>query len=159
MSDEQQQPSPQHDPIDSAQTELVALKEQLAESQEKWKRALADYQNLERQTEEARARFVKIATMGFVEELIEPYDNLLLATKHIQEKGLAMVISQFRAVFERQGLCEINPIGKEFDPASMEGVGTAEGKENTVIEVMSVGYMLHDVLVRPAKVLVGKQSK
>lgn len=130
----------------------------LAEAEGKYKRALADYQNLERQTREAQIRFAKLATQGFVEELIGPYGNLLLATKHLKDKGLEMVIGQFRQVFESQGLKEINPIGQAFDASSMEAVDTREGEEGKVVEVMSVGYELNGIVIQHAQVIVGKKK-
>lgn len=148
---------------DKVQDEEVLLdqsecEQRCAEYEMKYKRALADYQNLERQTRESQIRFAKLATQGFVEELIGPYDNLLLATKHLKDKGLEMVIGQFRQVFESQGLKEINPIGQTFDATTMEAVDTKEGEEGKVIEVMSVGYELNGIVIKHAQVVVGKKS-
>lgn len=142
-----------------AQAEIDRLQEEKAEFETKYKRALADYQNLERQTAEQSVRFAKLATKDFVEQLIKPYDHLLLAAKHVKDKGLDMVITQFTQVFESQGLKELNPVGKAFDPQTMEAIDTKEGKEDTVIEVMSVGYELNGIVIKPAQVIVGTKSK
>ncbi|MEP7166856.1 MAG: nucleotide exchange factor GrpE [Candidatus Woesebacteria bacterium] len=130
----------------------------LAETEGKYKRALADYQNLERQTAESSMRFAKLATKDFVEQLVEPYDHLLLAAKHVKDKGLDMVITQFKHVFESQGLQEINPVGLPFDPQTMEAIDTKEGEEDKVVEVVSVGYALNGIVIKPAKVIVGTKS-
>lgn len=143
---------------EGAASEHVECERRLAEAEGKYKRALADYQNLERQTRESQIRFAKLATQGFVEELIGPYDNLLRATAHLKDKGLEMVIGQFRQVFESQGLKEISPIGQLFDATTMEAVDTKEGEEGKVIEVMSVGYELNGIVIKHAQVIVGKKS-
>lgn len=137
--------------------EIINLRTQLEEVERKYKRALADYQNLERQTRESQIRFAKLATQGFVEELIGPYDHLLLAAKHVKDKGLDMVIAQFRQVFETQGLKEIHPLGQVFDPLKMEAVDTKDGEEGKVIEVASRGYELNGIIIKPAQVIVGKR--
>lgn len=122
----------------------------------KYRRALADYQNLERQTQADQSRFVKIATQLFVEQMLQPYDHLRMAAKHLKDKGLDIVVAQFKQLFESQGLKEIEVMGKAFDPEKMEAVGTAEGKQDTVLEVTQSGYELNGVVIRPAKVIVGK---
>ena len=151
--------SEQQEEVDQLTSRPLDQWEQKAEEFElKYKRVLADYQNLERQTAEGMKRFAKIATQGFVEELVEPFDHLLLASKHLKDKGLEMVISQFKQVFENQGLKEINPVGQAFDPTKMEAIDTREGKENSVEEVVSVGYELNGIVIKHARVVVGKSK-
>ncbi len=143
----------------SEQDQIIEkLLAQCGEYEAKYKRALADYQNLERLSAEQSVRFAKLATKDFVEELVEPYDHLLLAAKHVKDKGLDMVISQFRQVFESQGLKELHPVGEVFDPLKMEAVDTKDGEEGKVVEVMSSGYELNGIVVKPAQVIVGKKS-
>ncbi len=127
-------------------------------SEEKYKRALADYQNLERHMAEANLRMVKLATKEFVESLVGPYDHLRMAASHLHDKGLEMVLRQFQQVFEVQGLEEINPTDEEFNPEIMEAVETKEGKVNVVLEVAQVGYRLNGIVIKPAKVIVGKSQ-
>lgn len=138
--------------------QLKETKDQMVLMEGRYRRALADYQNLERQVKEDQSRFVRIATQLFVEQMLTPFDHLMLAAKHLQDKGLDLVIGQFKQLFESQGLKEIEALGKEFDPSLMEAVGTKEGQEAQVLEVMQAGYELNGVVVRPAKVIVGKQS-
>ncbi|HSW89247.1 MAG TPA: nucleotide exchange factor GrpE [Patescibacteria group bacterium] len=162
MSDDKQQTQTQEPdtsdqiPVTPDRDEVEIWKLKAQECEMNWKRALADYQNLERQTHEGQIRFAKLATQGFVEELLQPYEHLQLAAKHLQDKGLEMVINQFKQVFESQGLVEINPLGKPFDAGSMEVIETKGGKENEVLEVASVGFELNGIVVKHARVVVGK---
>lgn len=140
------------------QEELEIVRQQASQFEERYKRALADYQNLERQVSEQQMRFAKLATEDFVRQLLTPFDHLHLAAKHLHDKGLDMVIAQFKQVFEQQGLTEIDALGKPFDPETMEVVETREGEDGKVIEVMSNGYMLNGIVIQVAKVVVGKQT-
>lgn len=135
---------------------LAAMEEKAELSEEKYKRALADYQNLERQVADANLRMVKLATKEFVESLVGPYVHLKMAASHLHDKGLEMVLRQFQQVFEAQGLEEINPVDQEFDAETMEAIETKEGKENVVLEVAQEGYRLNGIVIKPAKVIVGK---
>ncbi len=132
------------------------LQSQLELKEGKYRRALADYQNLERQTQEDQSRFMKIAARLFVEQMLVPFDHLQMAAKHIQDKGLDLVIAQFKQLFESQGLKEIEAQGKSFDATRMEVIDTKEGEEGKVLEVVQPGYELNGVVIRPAKVVVGK---
>ena len=58
-------------------------------------------------------------------------------------------------VLRAEVVTEINPEGENFDPKLMECVETVEGVHNTVVRVVQRGYMLHDMLRRPARVEVG----
>jgi molecular chaperone GrpE (heat shock protein) len=81
-----------------------------------------------------------------------------LAQNHLNDPGLKMAIDKFDSVLKTEGLEEINPLGLEFDPQSMECIETVEGKENLVIEVKKLGYKLNGHIIRPAQVSVGKTS-
>ena len=70
-----------------------------------------------------------------------------------------MTMSMFMQVMEKNGLEQIDPLGKGFDPEKHQAISMveAEGAEpNAVIEVMQKGYALNDRLVRPAMVVVAK---
>lgn len=144
--------------LEICQAQVKTLEEQIKTSEEKYRRALADYQNLERQTALDQQRFAKIATQVFVEQMLTPFDHLKLAAKHLNDKGLELVVTQFEKLFASQGLQEVKTLGKVFDARSMEAVGTRQGKENEVLEVLQSGYELYGVLIRPAKVIVGKDN-
>lgn len=141
---------------DDVQAEMTALTQKVEELDWKYKRALADYQNLERQVRQDQQRFAKIATQMFVEQMLTPFDHLQMAAKHINDKGLELVIAQFKQLFESQGLTEIEAAGKQFDANTMEAIETRDGEEGMVLEVAQPGYQLHGVVIRPAKVVVGK---
>ena len=62
---------------------------------------------------------------------------------------------------DQTSLKEIEALGQCFDPQYHEAVGEVEvegAEEGCVVEVLHKGYMIHDRLLRPAKVLVAKNS-
>lgn len=132
------------------------LKPQENEFEEKYRRALADYRNLERRVREDREKFIKLANADLIERLLEPLDFMEQATEHIDDQGVQMVVDRFWQVLQDEGLKEIDSLGKEFDEKTMECVeNRARGKGQRVIEVKRKGYFLNGVLLRPARVVVG----
>jgi molecular chaperone GrpE len=150
----EEQTSDEFLPEDSQMIEDLQARAQ--EFEEKYKRVLADYQNLEHRMQVDRIQNVKMANKWLIESLLEPIDFMEKATVHINDAGLKMVIDRFYQVLEEYGLKEIPVMGKMFDEKTMEAVDTAEGEENKVVKVVSKGFMLHDQVLRHAKVVVGQ---
>lgn len=165
MSDEIEQQNTDEVTPDESTTELESLKAQAEELEHKYKLALADYQNLLRQTTKERRDSILYANEALILDLLPVYDNLKLSLKHSGGDGneswltgLQHVIQQFRKVLEEAGVKEIKTEGEKFDPATMEAVEnreTAEKKlDHTVAEELKAGYMLHDKVIAPARVAV-----
>lgn len=129
-------------------------------SEEKYKRVLADYRNLEHRTQIERQQYIKVANRYLIESLLEPLDFMEQATKHIEDKGLQMVIDRFYQVLENEGLEDIKiKVGDPFDEKTMEAVDTAEGEEGKVVKIQQKGFKLNGSVLRHAKVAVGIGNK
>ncbi len=125
------------------------------EMEQNWKRALADYQNLVKRTQEQQGQARTYACLSLTERLLPVLDHLQLAAKHLNDPGLAMVVDQFKQALTAEGVVEITALNEPFDPMTMECVEQADGPKDQVIEVVSSGYKLSDRVIRPAKVKVG----
>lgn len=132
------------------------FKQRIEELENNWKRALADYQNLEKRTVQEREKFVKWANATLIDKLLGVLDTLEKAVDHLKDKGLKLALDQFRIVLESEGLKEVKAVAEEFNPETMNAVEMVKGNKNKVIEVVLKGYMLNDKILRPAKVKVGR---
>ncbi len=126
------------------------------------KRALADYQNLEKRIAEEKSSWIKVANKDLLLKLLPGFDSLLLAEKHTQDSGVKLSIKHFLDILEQEGVRKIETIGKDFDPTLMEAVSTTEvdpstgsGQEGKVVEELRTGYTLFGQVLRPAQVVVG----
>lgn len=130
------------------------IKDKEEDWKEKYLRALADYQNLQKRVEEERMRMIKYANEQLILELLEVYDNLIKASEHISDEGLKIVIKQLEDLLKKYGVEEISVEG-EFDPQWHECVEMVQGNEdNKICGVVKKGYKLYNKLIRPAKVKV-----
>ncbi len=132
---------------------IVELQQQLADSLEREKRVLADYQNLVKRNREERIKFLQLANQSLVETLLSPLEHLGLAAEQIEDQGLNMVIRDFWQVLEEAGVEEIYPKGEKFDLETME-VTDKKGDGETVIKVVRRGYRLNGQVIQHAKVIV-----
>lgn len=123
-----------------------------------WKRAVADYQNLQKRVSSEKEQLVRLANEALLEEILPVLDNLETVLQHIKDTGLEITVNQFRDVLRRVGVEEIDLLKKDFDPHLAEAVDVVEGDENKVAEVVKKGYLYNYKVIRPAKVKVGKKK-
>lgn len=136
--------------------EIKILKAKIEELEEKWKRALADYHNLEKRLEKKKEELVKFSNASLIDKLLSVLDSLEKAVDHLEDKGLKLVLEQFKAVLSSEGLTEIKAQGEKFDPEKMDAVEMVKGEKDRVFEAILKGYRLNNKVLRPAKVKVGK---
>jgi molecular chaperone GrpE len=145
---------------------LETIKEESAYNLAGWQRAQADYQNLKKESEKARLDSIKLANKGLIENLIPVFDNFALATKHLPVElqdnnwvqGIVYIHKQLQDILIDEGVEIIDPVGEIFNPNIHEAVDSIEledsSKQNTIIEVLQVGYKLNGSLIRSARVKV-----
>jgi molecular chaperone GrpE len=131
------------------------LKEQLA-------RALADYANLKKRSDEERSTMYKLASVSFMSKLLPIIDNLKQAQNHVNDSGIAIIIGQLETLAKDEGFEEIKlKVGDLFNEELAEAVEAIEtDKEmdnNTISEVILSGWKYSDgSVVRHARVQVYK---
>lgn len=137
------------------QQQLHQLQQELQQCSERERRALADYQNVLRRSQEERAKLIALANADLMQSLLQPLDHLELAARQLQDKGLDMVLAQFKGTLTQFGLEPIAVEGKKFDIETMEAVERKSPEGETVVEVRATGYTLNGQVIRHAKVVVG----
>lgn len=138
--------------------DIEALESRLEESENKYKRALADYQNLQKRAQDERLDLIRSANKDLLLRILSVLDTLLLAQLHTQDKNLEVSINHFMDILKSEGVTKIETIGKEFDPMVMEAITTAEGEEGKVVAEVRAGFMLNEKLLRAAQVTVGSKN-
>jgi molecular chaperone GrpE len=139
-------------------SEIENLQKQGEEWKNKYVRALADYQNLERRTIEEKHEIRKFAAEVVLERLLPAIDTLKRARDHIKDTGLDLAYKELIAVLQEQGVEHIKVVGDPFNPHEMECIEVVEGEDNKVIEELLPGYRLHGKILRVAQVKVGKKG-
>ncbi|MBI2595210.1 nucleotide exchange factor GrpE [Candidatus Daviesbacteria bacterium] len=147
------------------------LKQDFDNLQNQLKRAVADYQNLEKRVAEGRSELTNWATTELIRKLLAVLDHLEKAMEGASEeekasgwyKGMELAVKQFQQVLKDEGLeeIEIDPstsLGTRFDPSLHEAVDMREGEYDKILEVAEKGYNLNGKVLRPAKVVVGRKE-
>jgi len=152
--------------IESADSPEQALAEEKKKAEEylaNWQRTQADFINYKRRTEQERQEFNNYANANLILGLLPVVDDLERAldavppryAKHDWVEGVRLVERKFKTILEGQGVKPIKAMGETFDPIFHEALRQGRGEDGVVIEEFQKGYMLHDKLLRPARVVVG----
>lgn len=139
------------------------MKKQQNKEAEEWKskyvRVLADYQNLEKRTEERVNDVRQFAAEVILNRLLPVVDTFSKVREHVHDAGLELAVKELLSVLAEQGVEKMDVKDKQFDPTSMECVEVVEGADNRVIEEMLPGYTFRGKILRIAMVKVGKERK
>ncbi len=158
------------DPIKELEDQLNAKEEEAKETYDRLLRVSAEFENYKKRSAREMDDFRKFANQSLLKEMLSVVDNLELAINSANEKqksdsslreGLDLTLKEILRVFEKFSVNPIESKGKSFDPTYHEAVmqeETDEHPENTVINEMQKGYLIHDRLLRPAMVVVAKPS-
>lgn len=139
-------------------SEATNLRNQIDELNNQFKRALADYQNLEKRYHQDKQAVVKFANESLLDKLLPVIDDLNRAQTHLNDPGLKQIIAQLYRVLESEGVKPIDSTGHPFDPQTMDCTEVVSGPQDLVIDTSLPGYLFHDKVLRPAQVKVGSGS-
>ena len=147
------------DIITSLENENSSLKDQLLRKQ-------AESDNYRKRILREKEDSIKYGNSNLLLDLITIIDDFERAIKASQDSadaesfhsGIELIEKQFVSMLDRNwSLKRMVAVGEEFDPQLHEALGVEESSEydkQTVIEDYQSGYILHDRVLRPAKVKV-----
>ncbi|MCW2659737.1 MAG: hypothetical protein JWP83_889 [Mycobacterium sp.] len=159
-----------HDRPTDATAEPVANQadwdEELARLEDRWRRAVADLDNLRKRyaRELDRERGAERSTVA--RAWLPIVDNLERAVSHARDEavidGLRNILQEAVQVLERLGYPRDAATGVPFDPERHEVVGVADHQDSapgTVLEVIRPGYGEGSRQLRPAAVVVSRREE
>lgn len=148
---------------------IARAEAEAADYKDQWLRAIADMKNYKRRAEHEREELKKSAHAGLFLKLLPILDDLERAIENIPPEiaestwweGTSMIAQKFRLLFESEGVKPIEALGQPFDPNFHHAVAYEEapGHEGEVTAVLQNGYTLHERVLRPAMVKVGKEQE
>jgi molecular chaperone GrpE len=164
------------DGMDDPKATIKKLREKIKKLEEKnqeyltgWQKERADSVNLRKRLEEEKKEFAKFAKEDITTELMTVLDSFESAFKNKEawEKvdknwriGVEYIHTQLVNVLGNHGVSIISPLGEKFNPQrdeAMENVSVENGEDDgKIIEVVNIGYKLHNKIIRAPKVKVGE---
>ena len=145
---------------------IAELEAELEQARAGHARAVADYQNLRRRSNEERGEQARLTMKTLVLNYIPVLDDLNRALDSVDDhaelsdhpwvEGVRIVQRKFASILEAAGARAIEAVvGSPFNPELHEAVAHQPGPLNEVIAVIQSGYTLDGIVIRPAMVVVG----
>ncbi len=140
-------------------------KEAIEESQDKYKRMMAEIENARAREAKEAAQKYDLGAKSVLEKLLPIVDNFERAIQMVPEEdkerafeqGVDKIYKQMMTVLEDIGVTPMNAEGTEFNPDLHNAVMHVEDDaygENVVAEEMQKGYMYKDTVLRYSMVKV-----
>lgn len=148
--------------------EVDDLKKQLDESKDKYLRLFAEFDNYKKRTNKERIEWIKAAGMEVIISMLPVLDDFERGLKQMEntldvkslKEGKQLIYNKLKTQLEQRGLQQMETIGKEFNPELHDAISEvnapSEEMKGKVMDEIEKGYYLNDVLIRHAKVVVGK---
>lgn len=145
--------------------EIEKQKELLEESEDRYKRLLAEFENARNRNEKESKHMYDIGAKEVLEKLLPVVDNFERALQAIPdgdkerafEQGVDKIYKQLMSILEDIGVAPMNAEGQAFDPDFHNAVLHIEDEElgeNVVAEELQKGYMYKEEVLRHSMVKV-----
>jgi molecular chaperone GrpE len=147
--------------------EIKKTKQDIKIKEDRLLRLAAEFENYKKRTRREWELLQKRANADLIKEIIGGIDNFDRAFANLGgvesqvHEGIKLIQTGFLDVLNRAGLKEIEALDQKFDPVLHEAIGEIESEgmeEGHVAQVVQRGYMLHDQVLRPARVMVSKKK-
>ncbi len=146
--------------------EIKKLLDENSELKDKWQRALADYQNLERRTQTEISQRVSEKTTNLLLNFLNIYEDFIraensLSKEKINTDGIQAVIKNMETLLSENNIKPIDAVGEIFDPQIHEAVSMVEDDsldDGTITQEVSKGYTSGKAILKPSKVIVSKKK-
>lgn len=153
--------SPAEETAPAEKTEAELLQDQLKESNDKYLRMLAEYDNYRRRNQKERENIYADVRADTVKKFLPVYDNLLRAATYEQDaeakQGAEAILTQFKTVLSGLGITEIDALGKKFDPTLHEALLHIDDEkygEGEIVLELEKGFKMGEKVIRFSKVQV-----
>ena len=152
--------------VDELTRMLEESQKLLAASDDKLKRSLADFLNLEKKTRHDIENGINDKLDKFMLKFLTIYDDLtrakdILIKENVNAQGLDSILKNIDSLLAEYDVSPINALGEIFDPNLHEAISVVPDEsldENTITKEIRKGYISHKRTIRPTLVEISKKQ-
>lgn len=156
-----------HESVKSA-LERELFKKKIVEQKNKFLRIFSEFENYKKRIQKEKFELFKLANQEVIVELIpvlDDFERCLLEIKKYNNvnmiRGIKLIHEKFFSVLKKKGIKQLKTKkGDHFSTDTHEAVSqitaTSQELKGKIIAIVEMGYLLHDKVIRHAKVIVGK---
>lgn len=147
--------------------ETRALAAEVAALQDRLLRERAEFENSRRRLSRGKDEAIRAANKALLLDVADVIDDLERAVRTSADAdvaplrdGVSSIEKKLTGLLERKwGFCRFSSEGETFDPERHQAIAAEDSDAHevaTVVEDYQSGYLLHDRVVRPARVKVAQ---
>ncbi len=155
--------------ISKLKAQLEEKSREAAENHDKWLRLRAEFENFKKRMSKEKSEMMKFGNESLLRTILPGLDDLERAIDHGKSlkrcdpllEGVEISYRNFLNILEKFGVKPISAVGEEFNPEKHEAIAQQEsdGPANQVLAEVLKGYLFHDRLLRPSRVIVSKAKE
>ena len=164
-SDDSVQQESASDSTRSGSSDLEAVQAERDQYIDKFQRSVAELENYRRRVQREAELSARYSTLPLIRELLPAMDNVARTIQAAEQtgkiedliQGLQMIVAQVDQVFVSHSAKPIVAVGETFDPnlhEALQQIPTDEHPPMTVLQELERGYIMHERVIRPTKVIV-----
>jgi molecular chaperone GrpE len=166
------EPAPADAEVQTLEAALAQKTQEHEATKEQLLRLMADFDNYRKRMTRQHDETRQYATTDLVMALLPGLDNLERALKAAGQdlapssariaEGVSMVLRQLKEPLGQVGVLEVQTQGLAIDPKrheSVDIVSVPASDDGLIVDEVQHGYLLHERLLRPAKVVVGRAER
>jgi len=135
--------------------ELELLRQKLSESEDKFIRLYAEFENYKKRSLKEKEDLVTNTKTIMLNSVLDLDNDLHIAKKSIQDnEGISLILSKVQNFLKSQGVEEIQIL--EYDEDLHEVISVLETGENKILDVVSKGYKINGKPLRYPKIILSK---
>lgn len=164
---------PELSEVDMLSSKIVELEATINQSRDQLLRKAAEFENYKKRVENDSLSLMKFFSEELIVKLLPVIDDFERSMKANKQnassensnessfmKGMELIHAKFKKLLESQGVKHFEVVGKPFDPELHDAlllVPRSDVEPHTVVEEVDKGYMLHEKVIRHARVIVSSE--
>lgn len=155
-------PSEIEDPLEKMEAEIMKLEKELQYS-------AAEIVNIRQRSARDKSDAVRFGASSLSRKILPLIGSLEKAVSNFEESssdafldGTRMTLDGIWTALQSEGVTRVDSVGNMFDPTCMEAIAMVPAPDGIepgqVVEVVEDGYMLHERVLRAARVIVAEAS-
>jgi molecular chaperone GrpE len=165
---------PELSEIEALSAKIQELEAHLAQVKDQLLRKAAEFENYKKRTDTEIASIIRFASEDLIVKLLPVLDDFERSLKSAQQtggtsspgnailKGVELIFNKMKKILETQGVTHLEVVGKPFNPEYHDALMQVHQEgvpAHTVLQEVEKGYLLHDKVIRHARVVVSAEPQ
>jgi molecular chaperone GrpE len=155
---------------DMLSSKIVELENNVNQYKDQVLRKAAEFENYKKRIENETGNIIRYANEELIEKILpvlDDFERSFAALKNTNTeneslvKGIELIYNKLKRILELQGVKPMDVVGQPFDPEFHDAllqIPSAEHPPHTILQEVEKGYLLHDRVLRHAKVIVSSDQ-